>query len=308
MLGIALLNVSVTFAQTYPNKPIRIVSSEAGGAIDFAARIVAQGLSAGLGQSVIVDNRGGGIIPGDIVAHAPPDGYTLLMAGGTFILGPLLQKTPYDVVNDFAPITLVATAPNILVVHPSLNASSVAQLIALAKTKPGELNYGSGAIGGAPHLAMELFNSMAGVNIVRINYKGTTSAITDLLANQVQVMVGTVNSVNSHVKSGRLRALAVTSLAPSELAPGLPAVAATLPGYQSISINSVFAPAKTPSPIVNRLNQVIVAFIKTPAAKEKLFRSGADVMGSSSAQLAAIIQSEMERMRKVIKDADIHAS
>ncbi|MBI3939178.1 MAG: tripartite tricarboxylate transporter substrate binding protein [Betaproteobacteria bacterium] len=307
-VGMMVLAAGVVSGQAYPNKPIRIVAPEAGGGGDFAARLIALGLSGSLGQQVIVENRGGasGIIAGRTVAKAPPDGYTLLFYGSIFWIGALLQDVPYDPVADFSPITLATSSPNILVVHPSLPVNSVKELIALAKARPGELNYAS-TTGSTPHLAAELFKAMAGVNIVRIPYKGAGPALNDLIGGQVQLMFPVAAAVTPHVKSGRLRALAVTSVEPSELVRGLPTVAATVPGYESVQMTAMFAPAKTPATIINRLNQEIVQVLNRADVKEKFFNAGAKVVGGSPEQLMATMKSEMARLGKVIKDAGIRA-
>ncbi len=220
--------VASAVEQAYPVKPIRIVTSGAGGGNDYISRLIAQGLSAGtLGQQVIVDNRASGFAPGEVVAKSPGDGYTLLVIGGSFLITPLLQSAPYDPVRDFAPITLLSTSPNIVVVHASMPVKSVKELIALAKVRPGDLNYASTATGSGSHLAAELFNSLAGVNITRINYKSTGSALTNLIGGEVHLMFPSASSVTTHVKTGRLKALAVTSARPSALVPGLPTVASS---------------------------------------------------------------------------------
>ena len=301
----ALLSAGLVCAQNYHNKPIRITTTEPGGGGDFTARLIAQGISAPMGQQVIVDNRSGSV-PWEIVAKAPPDGYTLMVAGSAFWLAPLLQKVPYDVEKDFAAITWVSKSPNLLVVTPSVPARSVSELIALAKAKPGELNYATTATGNQPHIAGELFKSMAGVDIVRINYRGTAPAINELISGQVQLLFAVAPTVAQHVKSGRLRALAVTSLEPSPLAPGLPTVAASgLAGYESLSLLGVFAPAHTPAPIINRLNREVVRILLTPELKEKFFNTGVEVVASAVEEFAAKVKSERVKWGKVIKDAGI---
>jgi len=305
-LGLMVLSGGVVCGQDYPHKPIRIITNAAGGGSDFIARLIAQGISGPLGQPVIVDNRSGGLIQSEIVSRAPPDGYTLLVAGGSILILPLLQKTPYDPMKDFSPITLATKEPAVLAVYPSVAAKSVKELIALAKGKPGELNYGSGGTGATNHLAAELFRAMAGVNIVHIAYKGSAPLLSALIGGEVQLAFPSAPSVAPHVKSGRLRALAVTSAEPSALAPGLPTVAASgVPGYESASLTLLFAPAKTPDAIINRLNQEMVRFLKTPEAKAQLLISGAETVGSSPQQLADTMKAEMDRMGKVIKDAGI---
>jgi len=295
-------------AQAYPTKPIRIVTAPAGAGNDFMARVIAQGVSGSLGQQMVVDNRPAGVI-GELVAKAPADGYTLLAVGSVLWLTPFLQDSVgYDPVKDFSPISVTARSVNILVVHPSVAASTVKELIALARSKPGQLNYATGATGASNHLAGELFKSMAGVDLVRIPYKGSGPAVNDLLGGQVHVMFPTTAAALPHVKAGRLRALAVTSLQPSALAPGLPAVAESgLPGYESVVMYALFAPAKTPAPIVNRLHTELVQFFKSTAATERLFNAGVEGVGSSPRELAAAMESEMSRMGKLIKDARLRA-
>jgi len=305
LVWMLLSGASAVFAQDYPNKPIRIVTSEAGGGNDVQARLVAQGLASALGEQVIVENRPSGVIPGEVVSKAAPNGYTLLLYNNTLWIGPLLQNTPYDMARDFAPITSVTRAPNVLVVNSTLPVKSVAELVALAKAKPGELNYGSSGTGGSNHLAAELFRFMAGVNIVRINYKGAGPALTALLAGELQLMFPTAGAVTPHFKAGRVRALAVTSAEPTALFPGVPTVAAVLPGYESISIYGIFAPAKTPRTIIDKLNQEIVRFLNRTEVKEKFFIAGMEAVGSSPEQFAATVKSEMARMGKVIKEAGI---
>lgn len=303
-----LYGASMAFGQDFPNKPIRIVTSEAGGGNDFTARLIAQGLTASWGQQVVVDNRPSGVIPGYTVSKATPDGYTLLVSSGILWLIPFLQNNvPFDPVKDFLPITLTNVAPNILVVHPTLAETSVKELIDYAKSRPGELNYASARSGSSAHLSAELFKAMAGVNIVRISYKGTGPALNDLIGGHVQLAFFPVAAVVAHVKSGRLKALAVTSAEPSALFPGLPTVAATVPGYESVTITGIFAPAKTPVVRINQLNQEIVRFLTKTDTKERFLAVGVEPVGSSPQELAARIKSEMAKMGKVIKDAGIRA-
>jgi tripartite-type tricarboxylate transporter receptor subunit TctC len=301
-----LLCTDAVCGQNYPTKPIRIVTGEPGGGSDFAARVVAQGMTPNLGQQVVVDSRASAVLV-ETVAKAAPDGYTLLFYGSSVWLAPLLRgSVNYDPIKDFAPVTIAIRAPNVLAVHPAVAANSVQELIALAKAKPGSLNYASVGSGSTAHLAGELFKSMAGVNIVHIPYKGGAPATNDLIGGQVQLMFGTANTIAPHLKSGRLRALAVTSPQPSELFPGLPTVAAAgLPGYESGTMQGLFAPAGTPAAVVNRLNQEAVIVLKRPEAKEKLFNGGVEVVASTPAEFAATIKSEMDRMGKVIKAAGI---
>ncbi len=304
-LGLLALAAGEAAAQDFPIKPIRILTADAGGGNDLAARLIAQGIAGSLGQNVIVENRPANIA-GEFVAKAPHDGYILLLTSSSFIVAPLMQKVPYDPVSDFLAISLATTSPNVLVVHPSVPAKSVKDLVALAKARPGELNYGSGPNGTSSHLAAELFKAMAGINIVRISYKGGGPAVNALIAGEVQVMLGTTGTTLPHVRTGRLRALAVTSAEMSPLAPGLPTVtAAGVPGYQSVSFNGLFAPARTPAVVINRINQELVRFLKTPEARERLLNAGMDPVASSPEQFAAMIKSEMATMGKVIRDAGI---
>jgi tripartite-type tricarboxylate transporter receptor subunit TctC len=307
LLGCAAIP-GATSAQNFPLKPVRILTGEPGASLDFAARLVAQALSGGFGQPVIVENRGGasGAVAAQTVARASPDGYTMILYGSTLWIAPLMQKLPYDAVRDFAPITLVTAQPNILVVNPSVAAKSVSELIALARAKPGEINFATGQLGSTNHLAALLFKSMAAINIVHIPYKGTGAALPDLVAGRVQMMFPNAGAVTDLIKSGRLRALAVTSLQPSALVPGVPTVTATgLPGYESIATQGIFAPARTPPAIVNRLNQEIVRVLNLPDIKEKFLATGVEVVGNLPRQFAATVKSDIERLGKVIRDAGI---
>ena len=306
---VVALSINSACGQTYPNKPVRLVTVTPGNAQDFAARLIAQKLTISLGQQVIVENRGGGFIPAEVVSKAPPDGYTLLVAGTAIWIEPLLrEKVPYDPVKDFAPITLALKTPSVLVVHPSLPVKSVKELIALAKSRPDELNSSSGPPDGSPHLAAELFKAMAGVRIVHIPYKGTAQALISLMGGEVQLSFPTAAAVTPYIKAGRLKALAVTSLQPSALLPGMPTIADSgLSGYEVVSITGVFAPAKTPAAIVDRLNQEIVRILNQPDSKDSFLKAGADVIGSTPDQLTETVKSEMTRMGKLIKDVGIHA-
>jgi tripartite-type tricarboxylate transporter receptor subunit TctC len=305
VLSIAVLAPAAVFGQTYPHKPVRIVSSEPGSSNDYFARLIAQGLTASLGQQVIVDNRA--IMAGEIVARAVPDGHTLLSYGTPLWLAPLLRdNVPWDPIRDFAPISWTTSSPNILVIHPNVSAKSPQEIIALAKAKPGALNYASSSAGSAAHLAAELFKAMAGINIVRVAYKGTGSALNAVIGGEVQMMFAGTSAVAPHVKSGRLRALAITSAQRSTLVPDLPTVAASgLPGYESSLILGMQAPAKTPAAIINRLHQEIVRILNRPDVKEKLFNTGTEVVASTPAEFSAKIKSEMSVWGKVIKDAGI---
>jgi tripartite-type tricarboxylate transporter receptor subunit TctC len=295
-------------AQNYPTKPIRIVTAAAGGGVDFATRLIATGITGPLGQPVVVDNRGGSaVIAAEQVAHAPADGYTLLLYGSGFWLTPLMRDdSPYDAVRDFVPIVLTNRSPNILVVNPALPVKSVRELIALAKAHPNQLNYFTNGAGTSTHLAAELFKAMAHVQIMRINYKSAVQGLTDLMSGQIQLAFANAASATPHVNSHKLRALAVGSAEPSTLAPGLPTIAASgVPGYESSSVNALFAPAKTPAAIITRLNQEINRVLALPESKEKFFNTGAESVGGTPEELGAMVKSEIARMGKVIRDANI---
>ena len=303
------LSTSAMCAQDYPNRPIRFVTAAAGGGNDFSARLIAQGLTERMGQQVVVDNRGGAHVPAITVAKAAPDGYTILSQNNTIWIAPLLEKTAYDHFRELEPISLTARAPNILVVTPSLPVNSVRELVAAAKAAPGKINYASGVVGSSNHVAGELFKAMAGVNLVRIGYRGTGPALIDVMSGEVNVMFSTVTSSWVHVKAGRLKALAVTSAEPSSLAPGLPTIAASgVPGYASEAIYGVWAPAKTPAVIVSRLNQEIVKVLATPQIRDRFLNTGAEVVGSTPQEFAAEIKAESTRLDKVFKSAGISAN
>ena len=304
--GVMVSGAGVTSGQDFPSKPIRILAS-AGGGPDFAGRLIAQGISGALGQQVIVDNRPVTVTI-EFVMKAPPDGYNLLIASNPFFVTPLLLETRYDPVNDFSPVTMLSREQNILVVHPSLPVKSVKDIIALAKAKPGSLNYGSGSTGSSTHFAGELFNFMAGVNIVRIPYKGGGQAVIDLVGGHVPMMFATPASVATHIKSGRLKPLAVTGTQRSALVPDLPTVAATgLPGYELAGLDGVYVPAKTPAAIINRLNQEIVRYLRTPEAKEKFLAGGTEIATSTPEGLTAAMKGDIAKFSKLIKSVGIKA-
>lgn len=309
-VGLTALSAGVASGQNYPNKPIRIITAAYGGGGDVVARIIGQGLTAKLGQQVIVDNRAGSaVIPARIAAQAAPDGYTMLVAANSHWTLPLLKTVPYDPIRDYSPITLTTGSPVVLAVNPAVPANSVKDLIALAKARPGALNYGSGIDGAITHLAPELFKAMTGINVVRISYKGANPAIIALAQGEVQMMIVPLSSGMPFVRSGRIKALAVASEQPTALAPGLPTVAASgVPGYQSATLHAVFAPAKTPEALVKFLNKEIVRFINTPNIKEKFFAAGLDIIGSSPEQTLSTIKTEMSMLGKVIKNTGIRAN
>jgi tripartite-type tricarboxylate transporter receptor subunit TctC len=301
---LGLFSAGMAWAQAYPAKPVRIVTVAPGSANDIVARLIAQEIRNSLGQPVVVDNRG--TVAAELVARAPADGYTLLLYGSAVWLSPFIRaSTPYDPVKDFAPITLVASSPNVVVVHPSLPVKSARELIALARSRPGEINYAAGSLGAAPHLAAELFKAMGKLNIVRVSYKGTGGSLIGIISGEVGLMFPTAGSVTPYIKSGKLRALAVTSLQPTALAPGLPLLSETLPGYESVSLNGMLAPARTPEPIIRQLNAEVAKVMTRADIKEKLVAAGTDAMSTSPEQFAAIIQADMAKWGKVIREAGI---
>ena len=305
-LSVALMLAAAAWGQNYPNRPIRFVTTLPGGGNDFVTRLLAQALAVPMGQQIIVENRPSGVIVVDTVAKAPPDGYTFLLYSDGLWLLPLMQKVPYDPVADFAPVTLVGSTPHVLAVHPSLPVKSVRELIALAKARPGDLNFGASDPSSASNLSAELFKSMASVNIVGIRYKAAGPVVIALMGGEVQMMFNTAPSVAPHLKSGKLKGLAVTSIQPSPLAPGLPTVAASgLPGFEAATTYGLFAPARTPPAIVAQMNREAVRILNNSEFKERLLSAGVEAASSSPEQLAARIAAEMTRMGKVIRDAGI---
>ena len=307
-LSILALYVTATQAQPYPSKPVRIVTQVTGGSLDLAARFIAPKLSERLGQQVIVDNRGG-VTSMEQVARAPADGYTLLIASGSlWTLQYMRDNVAWDALRDYAPVALLMTSPNILVSHPSLPARSVKALIALARARPGELNYSSGQSGASAHLAGELFQSMAGIKFQRIAYKGQGPAMLALITGEAQLSFPNAASATPFIKAGRIIGLAVTTAQPSALAPGIPTVAESgLPGYEMKAIVGLFAPAKTPTVIIEQLNQEIVRALNTPEIKQRVFDSGSDAAAGAPAELTAAIKSDMATTGKLIKELGIRA-
>jgi len=311
--GVIVVLISISFGggiawgQEYPSKPIRFITSGIGNSVDFGARLVAQTMSANLGRQVIVENRASGPILGRLVAKSLPDGYTILFYGSTTWTIPLVQNDAgYDPARDFSPITIVSTAPNVLVVHPQLPVKSVRDLILLARARPGELNYASSGTGASNHLAAELFNFMAGIRIVRIPYKDGARASADLISGETQLIFANASFSVPHMRTGKLRALAVTSKQPTQLVPGVPTVSATgLPDYEWGSMFVMFAPARTPAAIISRLNQEAVRVLHQPQVKEQFFNAGTEVVGSTPEELAAVMNSEVARVGKLIKSAGI---
>lgn len=300
-IAMMVLGVDTVSAQAYPNKPIRIMASEAGGGTDTIARMIAQSMSSSFGQPVIVENRGGVTLSIELVKKASPDGYTLLVGGSTVWTLPLLQSNKlWDPEKDFSPVTKVTITPSIVVVYPALPVKSVNELIALAKAKPGTLNYSASGPGSASHLAVELFKYMTGTNIVGVSYKSNAPATLAVASNEVQMTIGGTSAV-AVAKTGKIRVLAVSSLQPSALWPGLPTVASSVPGYSAQSTNVVFAPAKTPSAIIKKLNMEIVRMINRPEVKEKFIADGQEAVPTTPEEFAASIKSEMTVLGKMIK-------
>lgn len=295
-------------AQTYPVKPIRFVLAfgAPGGAPDTIARTVGPKLTEAWGQQVLVDPRtgAGGTIATDIVAKAPADGYTVLLASPSHAINPALyRKLPYDPVADFAAISRVADVPNIIVIHPSVPARSVKQLIALAKSKPGMLNYGSAGSGSSQHLAGELFQKMAGVKMVHVPYKGGSAVVLDLMSGQLQLTFGSTTSLPG-IRSGRLIALAVTTARRVSALPDLPTVAeAGLPGYEAAAWYAVFAPARTPRAIVEKLSAELARALKLPDVRERLAPQLIQPVGSSPAELAAFLDKEIVKWGAIVKES-----
>ena len=296
-------------AQPYPNRPLRIVVPfPPGGGTDIGTRIVAQKLQEAWGQAVIVENKPGaaGIVGTELTAKSAPDGYTFMMGNiGTHAINvSLYKKLAYDPVREFAPVSMVADLPLLLLVHPSVPANSVKELIALAKSQPGKLNFSSSGAGGSMHVAAELFKSMTGVDMVHIPYKGGAPAVADLLSGQVALSFSTVLETIQHVKAGKVRALAVTNDHRSIALPDLPTIAeAGLPGYQSISWLALFAPAGTPKEIVNKVSAESVRILKLPDVKERLLAQGAEPIGSTPEQLATILSADIAKYAKVIRES-----
>jgi len=310
---IACAGASPVHAQGYPAKPIRfVVGFTAGGASDITSRIVGQKLTEHFGQPVVIDNRAGasGTIAGGIVAKAQPDGYTLL-AGATSILAinpGLYPKLDYDPLRDFAPVSQTVSMPQLLVVHPSVKALTLKELLALARSKPGELNYSSSGTGSSSHLAMELFKYMTGVNVVHVPFKGSGQAMPSLLAGQVQLVFDPIPTSLPHVKSGRLRAIAISTAARSPAIPDLPTVAeAGVPGYESSLWYGVLLPARTPPAIIARLNETINAILREADVNERFAALGAEPLGSSPADFGKYIRTEVIKWGKVIKTVGIRA-
>ncbi len=298
-------------AQHYPVRPIRVVVPQApGGSTDFTARLVAPLLAERFGHSVVVDNRAGSgsLLGTDLVAKSIPDGYTLLVVASSITINPsMYKKLPFDPVRDFAPVTILSSFSNLMAVHPSLPANSVKELIALAKAKPGALNFASGGTGTATHLVAELFKSMAGIDIVHVPYKGGGPAITALLGNEVHLYFGPINTMLGHVKSGRLKGLAVSSAKRQLAAPDVPSVAESgLPGFEQTTWNGLLAPARTPGAVIQKLSSEVRAILNMALIIERFTRDGVETGGNTPEEFAVMLKREIAKWAKVIREAGIN--
>ena len=314
LCAIALSALAGTgYGQAYPAKPIRfVIPFSPGGAADVPGRMIGQALSKALGQQVLADNRpgAGGGIGAEAVAKAPADGYTILMISNTHTISrSLYRRLNYDLLKDLAPVMQIAAAPNVLVVHPSLPAPNVKALVALARSRPGAIDYASSGNGSAQHLFAALFTSMAGVKMNHVPYKGSAQATTDLIAGHIQVSVPGINNVLQHVKSGRLRALGVTSTYRATELPDVPTIAeAGVPGYEAILWLGIMAPAGTPREIIARLNGEITKILGQPDIKQGYSRIGTDVVATDPEKFGALIKSEIAKWAKVVKETGVQAN
>ncbi len=305
-----ILNFGTAFAQDYPNKPIRMFTAGVGGGNDFLARLIAPGLSSSMGQPIVIENRGGAVTgPGDTVAKAAPDGYTLLLIGSNLWISPFLQKTPYDPVRDFAPVTMVGTVSNVLVVHPSVPARTVQELIALARQSPGQLTFASAGNGSSQHLSGEMFKVMTGVDMLHVPYKGAAPAVADILAGHVKLGFHNMPDVVPHLKSGGLRAIAVTASKRAAALPEVPTIAeAGVPGYAAEVWFGVFAPAGTPRPVVDRLHAELSNALTDPEIKGKLDALGNEVSGIGPDAFAAYVKTEVTRWAEIVSKAGVKSN
>jgi tripartite-type tricarboxylate transporter receptor subunit TctC len=311
VLGVAALFHGRALSQSYPTKPIRfIVPWPPGGVADITTRLVGRKLGENMGQSLIVDNRAGatGIIGCELAAHAPPDGYTLVMGTTTtHATNPVIfKKLPYDPIKDFAPISLVADAPFVLLVHPSLPVRSVKDLIAFAKARPGQLTYGSSGVGGSSHLGFELFNSMAGIKTIHVPYKGLAPATVDLLSGNITMSWDSTAAATPYIRDKRLRALGIGSAKRSALMPDIPTISESgLTGFELGSWSAMFAPAATPPDIVRRVQRAVVVAIADPGLREQLAALGAEPVGSTPEELAAVLKSDVVKWAKIARQANV---
>lgn len=301
----AILAIPPTGAQSYPAKPVRfIVGFPAGGTVDVVARGLGQKLSPVWGQPVVVDNRAGanGTIATEYVAKAPPDGLTVLVAFSSHTINPVLyEKLPYDAQRDFVPITLLATVPNLLVVHPSMPVKTVRDLIDLAKARPGQITYASSGSGSPAHMSAELFKKTANVDLIHVAYKGGPPHIVSVISGETSLVFTTVFLALPHVKSGKMRAIAVTTLKRTPVLPEVPTVSDTLPGYESVSWYGVFVPRGTPAAIAEKLHADVTRVLQTPEFRESLLAQGAEPVGSTPSDFTALIAGELQSWRAMMK-------
>lgn len=310
--GLMLCAFHAVAADAYPSKPIKwVVPFPPGGAMDVIARTLGDKLSRSMKQPVIIENRpgAGGAIGSGVVAKAEPDGHTMMIVSIGHAVNPsIYPKLAYDATRDFAPVSLVAIVPNVLVAHPAVKAGNVKELIALAKAQPGKLTYASAGNGTTVHLAAELFNSMAGVDIMHVPYKGSAPAVTDLMGGQVNIMFDSVSSARPYIDAGKLKALAVTTSKRSSVLPNVPTVAESgLPGYELSGWYAVFVPGKTPKPIVDRLNAELVKALKETDVRARFTQIGAEPVGSSPQELGATLKTETARWAKIVRERNITA-
>ncbi len=304
---LVLVSAPLAAAEAWPDKPVRVILSVPAGATpDVTARLVFPGLSQQLGQQLVADNRagGGGIIGAEIAAKSAPDGYTLFISspGALTILPHLRKNIPYDTLRDFAPISLISIGPFVLMVHPAVPVKSIKELIALAKSQPGKLNYASAGNGVANHLAGELFKQMTGTDIVHVPYKGAPQAVTDVVGGHMQMMFNSISPIVGHIKAGRVRVLGIASLQRSPQLPDVPTIAESgVPGYEAVNWFGMFAPAKTPKAIINRVNAAVVKTVKAPEMQAQFIGLGADPVGSSVEEFTAFVRRDMEKYAKIVK-------
>lgn len=305
---LALATISAQAAEApYPNRPIRIVAaSSAGSGPDIMSRLIGQKLTEAWGQQVVVDVRPGasGMIGAEIAARANPDGYTFLIATSQHaIVNVMYEKRSYDLVRDFAPISLIASTPFILVANPSVAANSIKELVALAKAKPAQLKYGSGGAGSPPHLSAEIFKSMTGIDVLHVPYKGITPALNDTVGGHIQMTFAVIPACISLVRAGKVKALGVTSAKRTPLVPELPTIAESVPGYEFIGWYSLVAPAKTPATIISKVNAEVLKVLKVPEFQERISGLGAEPIGTGPEALATFMRAQLEKMRKAVKDS-----
>ena len=304
---VATAGMNVHAQDKYPTRPVRIVTATPGGGNDFLARMIAPPLGNAIGQQIIVDNRPSRLV-GGIAARSTPDGYTLVVGGSTMQYTPLMEKIDYNAITDFTPVSLLERSPNVLVVTPALKVNNVSELVAMARAKPGVLNYGTGASGASLHLSGELFMLATKTKMTRVPYKATGPAVLGLLTNEVQLVFATAGAVVPLLKDGKLKGLGVTTLQPTPLVPGMPTIAQQgVPGFEVVTIGFMLAPAKTPQPVVRLLNQHVVKLMQQPDVKDRLAGGGSEATSSSPEELGRIMREDDARMRKLFKQLGLSA-